>query len=75
MYKNLICEMKVSRISNIDIAKKLKIHRNTVKRKLMEENTRFCMEEAQKIQEAFFPTMSTDYLFKTYRGDNHGTSK
>ena len=64
MYKNLICEMKMKKISNIEIAKILGIHRNTVKRKIYEENTCFKMDEAQKIQKEFFPNLTTDYLFK-----------
>lgn len=71
MYKNLICEMKIKKISNIDIAKALNIHRNTVSRKLFGKGTRFDMEEAQKIQERFFPTVPTDYLFKLYEGGEY----
>ena len=67
MYQNLLCEMKLNKISNIDISNLLGIHRNTVKKKIFEEGTRFKMEEVSKIQEKFFPYLTTDYLFKTVK--------
>lgn len=60
-YGNLKAEMARSGITKEEISKLLGIHRNSVYKKL--HGGKFYADEAFKIQKAFFPTYSIDYLF------------
>lgn len=59
---NLIGELAKKKIKNEEVAKLLDIHRNSVANKLNGDSP-FTIEEAFKIQAAFFPKLSLEYLF------------
>lgn len=61
-YAILIGEMAKHGISNDAIAECIEVHRNTASNKL--NGGTFSIEEAEKIRDKFFPTMSLEYLFK-----------
>lgn len=61
-YAILIGEMAKNNISNDAIAECIEVHRNTASNKL--NGGTFSIEEAEKIRDCFFPTMTLEYLFK-----------
>lgn len=63
-YGNLKAEMGRSDITIEAISELLKIHRNSVANKV-NGRSRFTVDEAKMIKEAFFPELSIDYLFET----------
>lgn len=72
MYNNLIKEMKKQNIKLVDLSKLLCVHRNTVRRKLFDDNGKIKIPEAQMIQSEYFPGLDIDYLFKFEVGGNNG---
>lgn len=68
MYNNLLQEMKKQNIKLVDISKLLGVHRNTVRRKLFDNNGKIKIPEAQMIQKELFPNLKIDYLFKFDKG-------
>lgn len=67
MYLNLKSKMAVYGISMEDIAKWLKIHRNTVAYKINEGS--FSVEEAFSVKERFFKDCDTFFLFHNTKID------
>ena len=59
---NLKGEMAKNNITIEEVSKLLKIHRNSVANKLNGDSS-FTVDEAFKIQSAYFPKMSVAYLF------------
>lgn len=59
---NLKAEMAKKDITIEEISKLLCIHRNSVANKINGDSS-FSVEEAFKIQEAYFPKLSLTYLF------------
>lgn len=66
-YPNLTGEMAKRRIKNEALARKLKIHRNSVYNKLIGSSS-FTVEEAIQIRDVFFPGYDIGYLFKVSEG-------
>ena len=62
--RNLKREMAANNISVEDIAKVLKIHRNSASSKI-NGKTKFLIGEAFLIKEAFFKDITVEYLFKS----------
>lgn len=67
MYLNLKAKMAIYGVSIEDIAKWLKIHRNTVAYKINEGS--FSVEEAFSVKERFFKECDTYFLFHKTRTD------
>lgn len=65
-YINLKGEIAKKGITQLEIAKLLKIHTNTVTNKINGESS-FSIEEAFEIKKAFFPEMDLAYLFNSDR--------
>ena len=63
-YGNLKAEMGRRDITIEAISELLKIHRNSVANKV-HGRSRFTVDEARIVKEAFFPELSIDYLFET----------
>lgn len=62
--KNLKREMAANNVSIEDIAKLLKIHRNSASSKV-NGKTKFFVEEAFLIKKTFFKDLSLNYLFRS----------
>lgn len=62
-YSNLRAEMARNNVSIKDISELLKIHRNSVHKKLIGESS-FTVDEALEIRDTFFKDMDIGYLFK-----------
>lgn len=62
MFKNLEAEMARENVSTFDIARVIKKTERTVRNK-MDGITAFSFYETLKIRNAFFPKLSTEYLF------------
>lgn len=62
--RNLKREMAANNISVEDIAKVLKIHRNSASSKI-NGKTKFLIGEAFLIKETFFKDIAVEYLFKS----------
>lgn len=60
-YQNLVNEMKKAKISKKMICDLLEIHRNSLFQKI--NGGHFTVEEALKIREHYFKTLSLEYLF------------
>lgn len=60
---NLKKEMAGADVTIEAVAAVLGVHRNTVSNKI-DGNTKFTVDEAFKIRNAFFPTMGIEYLFE-----------
>ena len=69
-YMNLKGEMAKKGITNESIANLLKIHRNSVYNKINGES-KFSIDEALAIRNAFFPNYEVDTLF----GEEEGGEK
>ena len=63
-YGNLKAEMGRKDITIEEVSKLLGIHRNSVANKV-NGRSRFTVDEAKVVKEAFFPNLSIDYLFET----------
>ena len=62
VFKNLEAEMARENVSTFDIARVIKKTERTVRNK-MDGITAFSFYETLKIRNAFFPKLSTEYLF------------
>ncbi|MCR2045524.1 helix-turn-helix transcriptional regulator [Anaerosalibacter massiliensis] len=66
MYKNLEAEMVRRGITRKDLAKSLDVRYATIIDKLKGRYS-FTLDEAFKIKNKYFPTLSFEYLFETQR--------
>lgn len=64
MYANLEGELRKKNITRQMIANDMKLNVSTVSRKLT-ENGRLKLNEAYKIRDLYFPSLSIEYLFAT----------
>ena len=67
-YGNLKAEMGRKDIPIEEVSKLLGIHRNSVANKV-NGRSRFTVDEAKVVKEAFFPNLSIDYLFDTAQAE------
>lgn len=62
-YKNLIGEIAVAHLNYVDIAKELKMTRDTLRNKISGK-TSFSIDEALALKSKYFPDKSFEYLFE-----------